>query len=133
MAQYRMVVSSGGHSEDDEGGAWKVSASPSEPFHLDLHCASFRIGSRTFIQGLLPVRKFALVILLECIANGVQIVKTLGYSDLKTYLIQAPPYVFAYMATLVVSWSSGKHMEHCWHIIARTVGCIVGTIIMIST
>jgi hypothetical protein len=103
------------------------------PFHLDLHCASFRIGSRTFIQGLLPVRKFALVILLECIANGVQIVKTLGYSDLKTYVIQAPPYVFAYMATLVVSWSSGKHMEHCWHIIARTVGCIVGTIIMIST
>ena len=50
-----------------------------------------------------------------------------------TYLIQAPPYVFAYLATVVISWSSGRHMEHCWHIVGCTVACIVGTVIMIST
>jgi hypothetical protein len=61
-----------------------------------------------------------------------QIVKTLGYTNLMTYLIQAPPYVFAYLATLVVSWSSGRYLEHCWHIIGCTVACIIG-IIMITT
>ena len=50
-----------------------------------------------------------------------------------TYLIQAPPYIFAYIATCAISWSSGRYMEHCWHIIGSTVGCIVGVIIMIST
>lgn len=33
MAQYRMVVSSGGHSEDDEGGAWEgVSLAIRDPY-----------------------------------------------------------------------------------------------------
>lgn len=33
MAQYRMVVSSGGHSEDDEGGAWEgVSLAVRDPY-----------------------------------------------------------------------------------------------------
>ena len=50
-----------------------------------------------------------------------------------SYLIQAPPYIFAYIATLVVSWSSGKHMEHCYHIIACTISAIIGVIIMITT
>jgi hypothetical protein len=50
-----------------------------------------------------------------------------------TYLIQAPPYVFAYIATVGISWSSGRFMEHCWHIVACTVATIVGTVIMIST
>lgn len=50
-----------------------------------------------------------------------------------TYLIQAPPYVFAYIATVAISWSSGRFGEHCWHIIGSTIGCIVGVVIMIST
>ena len=45
------------------------------------------------------------------------------------YLVQAPPYVIAYVATLVVSWSSGRMLEHGCHII----GTFVGGIIMIST
>jgi hypothetical protein len=33
MAQYRMVCSSGGHSEDDEGGAWEgVSLAVRDPY-----------------------------------------------------------------------------------------------------
>lgn len=50
-----------------------------------------------------------------------------------TYLIQAPPYVFAYIATVTISWSSGRYLEHCWHIVGCTVATIVGTIMMIST
>lgn len=50
-----------------------------------------------------------------------------------TYLIQAPPYVFAYIATCAISWSSGRYLEHCWHIVGCTVATIVGTVIMIST
>jgi hypothetical protein len=50
-----------------------------------------------------------------------------------TYLIQAPPYVFAYIATLAVSWSAGKYQEHCYHIIGSAVMCMIGTAIVIST
>jgi hypothetical protein len=66
-------------------------------------------------------------------ANVGKIVATLGYSDLMTYLIQAPPYLFAYIFVLVMSWSVGRHMEHCWHIIATSVLGIIGVIIMICT
>lgn len=65
--------------------------------------------------------------------KSIQIVKTLGYSNLMTYLIQAPPYIFAYLATCAISWSSGRYMEHCWHIVGSTAACIVGVVIMIST
>jgi hypothetical protein len=60
-------------------------------------------------------------------------VATLGYSDLMTYLIQAPPYLFAYIFVLAMSWSVGRHMEHCWHIIATGVFGIIGVIVMIVT
>jgi hypothetical protein len=50
-----------------------------------------------------------------------------------TYLIQAPPYIFAYFVTLLVSWSSGRFLEHCWHICASMFACLVGAVIMIST
>lgn len=62
-----------------------------------------------------------------------QIVATLGYSDLMTYLIQAPPYLFAYIFVLAMSWSVGRHMEHCWHIIATGVFGIIGVVVMIVT
>lgn len=58
---------------------------------------------------------------------------TLGYSDLMTYLIQAPPYLFAYIFVLAMSWSVGHHMEHCWHIIATSVFGIIGVVIMVAT
>lgn len=58
---------------------------------------------------------------------------TLGFSKVVTYLVQAPPYVIAYFVTLAISWSSGRHLEHCWHIIGSVAVCLVGAIIMIST
>ncbi|KAF5646959.1 major facilitator superfamily transporter [Fusarium tjaetaba] len=117
MAQYRMVVSAGGRSEDDEGGAWEgVKLACKDPF--------------TWIYTVLH---FGLIVALSFKDFFPSIVKTLGYSNLMTYLIQAPPYIFAYLATCVISWSWGRHMEHCWHIIGSTVACIVGVVIMIST
>ena len=50
-----------------------------------------------------------------------------------TYLIQAPPYLFAYIFVLAMSWSVGRHMEHCWHIIATSVFGIIGVVIVIAT
>ena len=62
-----------------------------------------------------------------------QIVDTLGFNKTITYFIQAPPYVVAYIATLVVSWSSGRYLEHCFHIIGAMLACLIGAVIMIST
>lgn len=50
-----------------------------------------------------------------------------------TYLIQAPPYVFAYIATLVISWSAGRYKEHCYHIVGSSMMTIIGTAIVIGT
>jgi hypothetical protein len=61
------------------------------------------------------------------------IVETLGFSELGTYLIQAPPYIFAYGFTLLVSWSSGRRLEHCWHIVGAISMTLAGAVIMIST
>lgn len=62
-----------------------------------------------------------------------KIVETLNFSEVVTYLVQAPPYVIAYIATLVISWSSGKTGDHCWHIIAPILVSLVGAVLMIST
>ncbi|KAH7177168.1 major facilitator superfamily domain-containing protein [Fusarium sp. MPI-SDFR-AT-0072] len=117
MAQYRMVVSAGGRSEDDEGGAWE----------------GVRLACKDPFTWIYTVLHFGLIVALSFKDFFPSIVKTLGYSNLMTYLIQAPPYIFAYLATCVISWSSGRHMEHCWHIIGSTVACIIGVVIMIST
>jgi hypothetical protein len=86
------------------------------------------------LQGFLPIRKsMSDTVGTNDHANTSKIVATLGYSDLMTYLIQAPPYLFAYIFVLAMSWSVGRHMEHCWHIIATGLFGIVGVIIMIVT
>ncbi len=38
---------------------------------------------------------------------------TFGFTEVETYLIQAPPWFVAYIITLVVSWHSGRKLEHC--------------------
>jgi hypothetical protein len=61
------------------------------------------------------------------------IMDTLGFGKVETYLVQAPPYVIAYIVTLVVSWSSGRNLEHGWHIIGAISTTLIGAVIMIST
>ncbi|KAG9952942.1 MFS general substrate transporter, partial [Aureobasidium melanogenum] len=117
MAQYRMLVSSGGVSEDDDTSAWKgVWLACKDPF--------------TWIYTVLH---FGLIVSLSEKDFFPSIVKTLGYSKLMTYLIQAPPYVFAYIATLVISWSAGRYKEHCWHIVGSSMLTIIGTACVIGT
>jgi MFS family permease len=117
LAQYRMLVSAGGRTEDDDGGAWEgVVLACKDPF-----------------TWIFTVLHFGLILALSYKDFFPSIVATLGYSDLMTYLIQAPPYVFAYIATVGISWTAGKYMEHCYHIIGTAVMGIVGTVIVIST
>jgi hypothetical protein len=57
---------------------------------------------------------------------------TLGFGKVQTYLVQAPPYVIAYIGTLIMSWSSGRMLEHGYHIIGAISTTLIGAIIMIS-
>lgn len=135
LAQYRMQVSAGGHLEDDEGGAWEgVRLAVRDPFTWLFTVIHFGIILAISYKDFFPsVSTRDKLRRRKLFNDGFQIVKTLGYSKLMTYLIQAPPYLFAYLFVLVVSWSVGRHMEHCWHIIATGVVGIVGVVIMIST
>ncbi|KAH0183123.1 major facilitator superfamily transporter, partial [Aureobasidium melanogenum] len=117
MAQWRVLVSAGGVSEDDEGDYWGgVSQALRDPFTWMFASLHFALIIAQSFKDFFP-----------------SIMATLGFSKVVTYLVQAPPYVIAYFVTLAISWSSGRHLEHCWHIIGSVAVCLVGAIIMIST
>ncbi|KAI4745759.1 MFS transporter [Aureobasidium sp. EXF-12298] len=117
MAQWRVLVSAGGVSEDDEGDYWGgVSQALRDPFTWMFASLHFALIIAQSFKDFFP-----------------SIMATLGFSKVVTYLVQAPPYVIAYFVTLGISWSSGRHLEHCWHIIGSIAVCLVGAIIMIST
>ncbi|EUC41932.1 hypothetical protein COCMIDRAFT_29378 [Bipolaris oryzae ATCC 44560] len=117
MSQYRALVSAGGKSEDDEGdmwgGVWQAVKDPFTWFFAGMH--------------------FSLIIAQSFKDFFPSIISTLGFGKVETYLVQAPPYVIAYFVTLLVSWSSGKRLEHCWHIVGSISVALIGAVIMIST
>lgn len=41
--------------------------------------------------------------------------------------------MIAYVVTLVVSWSSGRFQEACWHIVGCIATCMAGAVLMIAT
>ncbi|KAK8080321.1 hypothetical protein PG997_008139 [Apiospora hydei] len=117
MAQYRQEVNAGGISEDDEGGHWEgVRLALKEPFTWLFASSHFFIIIGQSFKDFLP-----------------SIMNTFGFSKTNTYLLQAPPYVFAYLLTIGISWSSGRRLEHCWHMVFAMALCLVGAVIMIST
>ncbi|KAI9931397.1 hypothetical protein MW887_009972 [Aspergillus wentii] len=117
MAAYRQAVSAGGQMEDEEGGPWSgVVQAVQDPFTWLFSGIHFALIIGQSFKDFFP-----------------SIVETLGFSKIITYFIQAPPYVIAYIATLLISWSSGRHLEHCWHIIIPVAISIAGSVIMIST
>jgi len=117
MAQYRVDVSAGGISEDDEGSYWGgISQAVRDPFTWMFAAIHFFLIIAQSFKDFLP-----------------SIMDTFGFSQINTYLIQAPPYLFAYFFTLALSWSSGRRLEHCWHIIGAILISLVGAVIMIST
>ncbi|OLN87146.1 hypothetical protein CCHL11_08965 [Colletotrichum chlorophyti] len=61
------------------------------------------------------------------------ILATLGFTDTTTYLIQAPPPIIAFLVTLAVSWSSGRMLEHGYHIIVPILLTLAGCVVMITT
>ncbi|USP82062.1 vitamin H transporter [Curvularia clavata] len=117
MAEYRAIVSAGGQSEDDEGEMWTgVVLALKDPFTWLFAGMHFAIIVSQSFKDFFP-----------------SIVNTLGFGKVETYLIQAPPYVFAYIFTLLVSWSSGRRLEHCYHIVFSILLTLIGAVIMIST
>src|SRR4051794_23660060 len=60
------------------------------------------------------------------------ILKTFGFSELNTYLVQAPPYAIAYATACLFAYSSGRFGESCYHIIGPIVASAVGCAILIS-
>ncbi|KAK5683242.1 hypothetical protein LTR17_000305 [Elasticomyces elasticus] len=117
MAQYRADVSAGGRSEDDEGGMWDgVAQAAKDPITWMFAGMHFSLIIAQSFKDFLP-----------------SIMDTFGFSKVVTYLVQAPPYLVAYFVTLAISWSSGRRLEHCWHIVGSILVCLVGAVIMIST
>ncbi|RYN66036.1 hypothetical protein AA0117_g11996 [Alternaria alternata] len=117
MAQYRQSVSSGMVSEDEEGdylgGLMQAVRDPFTWLFAGIH--------------------FSLIIAQSFKDFFPSIMDTLGFGKVEPYLVQAPPYVIAYIVTLVVSWSSGRMLEHGYHIIGAISTTLIGAIIMIST
>ncbi|KAI8689505.1 MFS domain-containing protein [Fusarium sp. Ph1] len=117
MAQYRQAVSAGGLSEDDTGdywgGVWMAMKDPFSHLFAGIH--------------------FALIIAQSYKDFFPSIVATLGFHDNATYLIQAPPPIIAFLATLAISWSSGRRLEHGYHIIVPILFTLVGCAVMITT
>ncbi|KAL4898364.1 major facilitator superfamily domain-containing protein [Aspergillus ambiguus] len=117
MAQYRQFISAGGIHEDNEGGHWAgVWLAVKDPFTWLFSGIHFFLIIAQSFKDFFP-----------------SIVETLGFTEVVTYLVQAPPYVVAYIVTLVVSWSSGRLLEHCWHIVGPILVTLAGAVIMIST
>ncbi|PLB53678.1 putative vitamin H transporter [Aspergillus steynii IBT 23096] len=117
MAQYRQVLSAGGVREDDDGNHWGgVLLAIKDPFTWFFSAIHFSLIIAQSFKDFFP-----------------SIVGTLNFSEVVTYLVQAPPYFIAYLATLAISWSSGRMLEHCWHIVAPVVVALVGAVLMIAT
>ncbi|KUL89782.1 hypothetical protein ZTR_00524 [Talaromyces verruculosus] len=80
----------------------------------------------------------ALIIVTKTSAGAVTsfiptLVATLGYNQVNTLLLVAPPYVFAAITTLAVSYSSDKRGERCFHIMVPIFFGMVGFIIAATT
>ncbi|XEV04728.1 hypothetical protein FSHL1_010015 [Fusarium sambucinum] len=116
MAQYRQAVSAGGLSEDDAGDYW----------------GGFWMCMKDPFSHLFAAIHFCLIIAQSYKDFFPSIVATLGFSGVTTYMIQAPPPIIAFMVTLVISWSSGRRLEHGYHIIVPILFTLIGCCIMIT-
>ncbi|KAF9695691.1 hypothetical protein EKO04_006385 [Ascochyta lentis] len=83
---------------------------------------------QTFFHGLklalMDVKTWIFTILLLSIVSSASItnffpsvVKTLGYDNIHTLLLTAPPYVLAVITTFLNAWHADKTGERFWHIV----------------
>ncbi|KAF2120083.1 pantothenate transporter liz1 [Lophiotrema nucula] len=103
LATYRLIEDVG---EDD----WKDSASQSFFHGLKL--------------ALLDVKTWVLTILLLSIVSSASVtnffptvVKTLGYGNIETLLLTAPPYILAVITTYLNAWHADRTGERFFHIV----------------
>jgi MFS family permease len=80
----------------------------------------------------------ALIIITKTSAGAVTsfiptLVATLGYNQVNSLLLVAPPYVFATIVALAVSHSSDRMGERCYHIVIPIFFGMVGYIIAAAT
>lgn len=81
---------------------------------------------------------FALMCNLHLSANGFKnflpsVVQTLGFNSTVTLVLTCPPYLFAAVISVLVSWSSGRFNERTWHITISKAVAIVGFILACAT
>ncbi|KAH8590537.1 major facilitator superfamily domain-containing protein [Bisporella sp. PMI_857] len=116
MAQYRVLLSSGGKDEG-VGGTWDgLKEAVKDPFTWLFCGMHFSLINAQSFKDFFP-----------------SILKTFGFDELTTYLVQAPPYAIAYATACLFAYSSGRFGESCYHIIGPIIVSAVGCSILIST
>ncbi|KAF2174006.1 hypothetical protein M409DRAFT_62190 [Zasmidium cellare ATCC 36951] len=116
IARYRVLVSNGG-KEEQVGGTWDgLKDAIKDPFTWMFCGMHFSLINAQSFKDFFP-----------------SIIKTFGFSELNTYLVQAPPYAIAYITACLCAYSSGRFRESCYHIILPIVASAVGISLMIST
>lgn len=137
MAQYRIQVSTGGLAEDEAGGRWGgVILAAKDPFtwlFSVLHI--FVIMAQSFKDFFPSVCLSSNPAVCNSVTDQyiVQIMATFGFGETETYLLQAPPYIVAFISCCVVSWSSGRMLEYFWHMAISMLVALAGTVVLIST
>ncbi|PIB02563.1 putative transporter [Cercospora beticola] len=116
MAQYRVLLSNGGKREE-VGGTWDgLKEAIKDPFTWMFCAMHFSLINAQSFKDFFP-----------------SIIKTFGFGELETYLIQAPPYAIAYISACVLAYSCGKFQESCYHILVPIIVAAAGCSILIST
>jgi hypothetical protein len=116
MAQYRILVSNGGH-EETVGGTWDgVREAVRDPFTWLFCGMHFALVTAQSFKDFLP-----------------SIINSFGFTKMETYLVQAPPYAIAYASACAIAWSSGRFQESFWHINIPIGLSAIGCAVLIST
>ncbi|UPL03983.1 hypothetical protein LCI18_014917 [Fusarium solani-melongenae] len=117
MAQYRIQVSTGGYVEDEAGGRWSgVILAAKDPFTWLFSVLHFFVIMAQSFKDFFP-----------------SIMATFGFGETATYLLQAPPYIVAFISCCVVSWSSGRRLEYFWHMAISMLVALAGTVLSWET
>ncbi|KAJ1326714.1 MFS transporter ACS family allantoate permease [Microdochium nivale] len=101
-------------------------------------------SEQSFFQGaklaFTDVKTYVLMVLVFCIvASGTvtnffpAVVNTLGYNDVTTLLLTAPPYVLAVITTFINAWHADKTGERYWHITLPLYVAVIAYIIAATT
>ncbi|KAJ4381471.1 hypothetical protein N0V86_002830 [Didymella sp. IMI 355093] len=116
MAQYRVQVSNGGKAEE-QGGTWDgLKEAAKDPFTWYFCIMHFALITAQSFKDFMP-----------------SIMKTFGFDQLTTYLVQAPPYAIAYAVACGLAYTSGRFQESFWHIVIPIIFSATGASMLIGT